>query len=43
MKDELRQKILTEFVTLKSKTNSYLTDENKNVKRQKKVCHKRKT
>ena len=35
MKDELREKIITEFVALRPKTYSYLTDDDKNVKKAK--------
>ena len=35
MKDELRGKIITEFVTLRLKRYSYLTDDDKNVKKAK--------
>ena len=35
MKDELRRKIITEFVTLRLKRYSYLTDDDKNVKKAK--------
>ena len=46
MKDELGGKIMKEFVALKSKTCSYLTDGNNKKlkhKRHKKVCSKTKT
>ena len=33
MKNELGGKIITEFVTLRPKTYSYLTDDDKNVKK----------
>ena len=45
MKDELGKKMMEEFVALRPKTYSYLTDdndENKKAKVTKKVCHKRK-
>ena len=35
MKNELGGKIITEFVTLRPKTYSYLTDDDKNVKKSK--------
>ena len=35
MKNELGGKIITEFVTLRPKTYSYLTDDDKNVKKAK--------
>ena len=35
MKDELRGKIIREFVALRPKTYSYLTDDDKNVKKAK--------
>ena len=46
MKDELGGKIITEFVALKPKTFSYLTDDDKNVKKAKwtkKICNKNNT
>ena len=46
MKDELGEKIMTEFVASRPKIYSYLTDdndENKKVKDTKKVCRKKKT
>ena len=45
MKDELDEKIMKEFAGLRAKTYSYLIDdgtEDKNIKRHKKVCHKKK-
>ena len=44
MKDELGGKIMTEFVALRPKTYSYLTDdceEDKKVKGTKKMCDKK--
>ena len=41
MKGELGGKIITEFVTLRPKTYSYLTDDGKEQKRNKKVCNKK--
>ena len=46
MKEELNAKITKEFVELRTKTYSYLTDdgsEDKKRKRPKKDCHKKKT
>ena len=40
MKDELGGKIITEFVTLRPKTYSYLTDDCKEAKGTKKMCNK---
>ena len=45
MKDELGEQIMKKFVGLKAKTYSYLSDNNdedKNPKRRKNVCHKKK-
>ena len=45
MKDELGEKTMTASVTMRQKTQSYLTednDENKKRKRHKNVCHKMK-
>ena len=44
MKDELGEKVITEFVTLRAKTYSYLTDDGKEDKKSKgptKVCNKK--
>ena len=43
MKDELGGKIMTEFVVLRPKTYSYLTDDCEEDKRRKEVCCKTKT
>ena len=46
MKDELGEKIMTEFVAFRPKIYSYLTDDNdknKKGKDTKKVCRKKKT
>ena len=46
MKDELGEKIMTEFVALRPKTYPYLTDdckEGKKAKRNKELCYKAKT
>ena len=46
MKEELGGKIITEFVALRPKTYSYLTDDDKNVTRAKgtkKMCNKKNT
>ena len=45
MKDELKRKIMEQFVELRAKTYSYLRDdsiEDKKSKRPKKMCHKKK-
>ena len=45
MKDELGGQIMKKFVGLRAKTYSYLKDnkdENKKIKKHKKVCHKKK-
>ena len=46
MKDELSEKIMTEFAALRPRTYSNLTDDNDektNSKWQKRECHKKKT
>ena len=46
MKDELKRKIMEQFVELRTKTYSYLRDdsiEDKKSKRPKKMCHKKNT